>query len=219
MRVLCCSGPERSTAGHHEAFVPLPTPIEIFDLIRRRVAGHIPETSLADIPDSVRRAGREVDRRVGPQDLVFPPRRHLAAALEDVVHRLDRAVLVDRRAPSGADVDHGDEELPRPDVVRADDLIRETLVALQRLRVFAVHDLHASPVVRKDWGHLEFPHRRPAQGFNGLSEVRGAMVRVQVIAYTPTDFLEEPDTTIGRCRELVEKYAVTWVNVVDPDER
>ena len=45
------------------------------------------------------------------------------------------------------------------------------------------------------------------------------MVRVQVIAYTPTDFLEEPDTTIGRCRELVEKYAVTWVNVVDPDER
>src|SRR3989442_12134259 len=45
------------------------------------------------------------------------------------------------------------------------------------------------------------------------------MVRVQVIAYTSTDFLEEPDTTIGRCRELVEKYAVTWVNVVDPDER
>src|SRR5207245_10623211 len=45
------------------------------------------------------------------------------------------------------------------------------------------------------------------------------MVRVQVIAYTPTDFLEEPDTTVGRCRELVEKYAVTWVNVVDPDER
>src|SRR5437867_1018274 len=45
------------------------------------------------------------------------------------------------------------------------------------------------------------------------------MVRVQVIAYAPTDFLEEPDTTIGRCRELVEKNAVTWVNVVDPDER
>ncbi|HEX9566554.1 MAG TPA: magnesium/cobalt transporter CorA, partial [Thermoplasmata archaeon] len=32
-------------------------------------------------------------------------------------------------------------------------------------------------------------------------------------------FLEEPDASIGRCRELVEKYAVTWVNVVDPDER
>src|SRR2546428_14108200 len=75
------------------------------------------------------------------------------------------------------------------------------------------------PSSARNGGHLEFPHRRPAQGFNGLPEVRGAMVRVQVIAYTPTDFLEEPDTTIGRCRELVEKYAVTWVNVVDPDER
>ena len=45
------------------------------------------------------------------------------------------------------------------------------------------------------------------------------MVRVEVIAYTPTDFVEEPDVTIGRCRELVEKYSVTWVNVVDPDGR
>lgn len=45
------------------------------------------------------------------------------------------------------------------------------------------------------------------------------MVRVEVIAYTPTDFLEEQDATIGRCRELVEKYSVTWVNVVDPDGR
>lgn len=45
------------------------------------------------------------------------------------------------------------------------------------------------------------------------------MVRVQVIAYTPTDFLEEADVTIGRCRELVEKYPVTWVNVLDPDGR
>jgi len=45
------------------------------------------------------------------------------------------------------------------------------------------------------------------------------MVRVEVIAYTPTDFLEEQDVTIGRCRELVEKYSVTWVNVVDPDGR
>jgi len=45
------------------------------------------------------------------------------------------------------------------------------------------------------------------------------MVRVEVIAYTPTDFIEEQDVTIGRCRELVEKYSVTWVNVVDPDSR
>ncbi|HLB67569.1 MAG TPA: magnesium/cobalt transporter CorA [Thermoplasmata archaeon] len=43
------------------------------------------------------------------------------------------------------------------------------------------------------------------------------MVRVQVIAYAPTEFLEETDVTIGRCRELVERFAVTWVNVVDPD--
>lgn len=45
------------------------------------------------------------------------------------------------------------------------------------------------------------------------------MVRVQVIAYAPTDFLEEADVTIGRCRELVEKFTVTWVNVIDPDGR
>jgi magnesium transporter len=45
------------------------------------------------------------------------------------------------------------------------------------------------------------------------------MVRVEVIAYTPTELIEEQDVTIGRCRELVEKYSVTWVNVVDPDGR
>ncbi len=45
------------------------------------------------------------------------------------------------------------------------------------------------------------------------------MVRVDVIAYTPTDFLEEADVSIGHCRELVEKYAVTWVNIIDPDAR
>ena len=44
------------------------------------------------------------------------------------------------------------------------------------------------------------------------------MVRVEVLAYTPTDFLEEKDVTIGRCRDLAEKYAVTWVDVVDPNE-
>src|SRR5437773_11862907 len=45
------------------------------------------------------------------------------------------------------------------------------------------------------------------------------MVRVEVLAYTPTDFLEEKDVTIGRCRDLAEKYMVTWVDVVGPDER
>ncbi len=43
------------------------------------------------------------------------------------------------------------------------------------------------------------------------------MVRVEVIAYTPTEFLEEHDITIDRCRELLNTHAVTWVNVVDPD--
>jgi magnesium transporter len=57
------------------------------------------------------------------------------------------------------------------------------------------------------------------EGLNGVGWVRGAMVRVQVTAYAPTDFLEEADVTIGRCRELIEKFAVTWVNVVDPDAR
>ncbi len=45
------------------------------------------------------------------------------------------------------------------------------------------------------------------------------MVRVEVLAYTPTDFLEEAEVSIGRCREIVEKYSVTWVNIIDPDER
>ena len=45
------------------------------------------------------------------------------------------------------------------------------------------------------------------------------MVRVDVLAYTPTDFVEEKDATIGRCRDLIEKFSVTWVNIVDLDER
>jgi len=45
------------------------------------------------------------------------------------------------------------------------------------------------------------------------------MPRVDVIAYTPTEVLEEHDVTVGRARELVEKYAVTWVDIVDPSGR
>src|SRR3970282_385544 len=45
------------------------------------------------------------------------------------------------------------------------------------------------------------------------------MVRIDVIAYTPTEVLEEHDITIGRARELVEKNAVTWVNIVDASGR
>src|SRR2546428_131647 len=69
-------------------------------------------------------------------------------------------------------------------------------------------------------GHLEFPSPPDAaQGLKGFRWVRRAMVRVEVLAYTPTEFIEEQDVTIGRCRELAEKYAVTWVDVIDPDER
>src|SRR5947209_20541068 len=75
------------------------------------------------------------------------------------------------------------------------------------------------PPSARNGGHLEFPHQPRAQGCNGLPEVRGAMVRVEVIAYTPTEFLEEMDVTIGPCRELAEANKVTWVNVVDPDGR
>src|SRR3990170_1884838 len=45
------------------------------------------------------------------------------------------------------------------------------------------------------------------------------MVRVEVMSYTPTELVEEHDVTIGRCRDLVDKYSVTWVNIVDPDGR
>jgi magnesium transporter len=49
--------------------------------------------------------------------------------------------------------------------------------------------------------------------------VFAGMTRVEVIAYSADSFLEETDVTVGRCRELVETYAVTWINIVDPDDR
>lgn len=66
---------------------------------------------------------------------------------------------------------------------------------------------------------MEFPHWPARTTVIWGPEGSRLMVRVEVIAYTPTDFLEERDVTIGHCRGLVEKYSVTWVNVVDPDER
>jgi len=45
------------------------------------------------------------------------------------------------------------------------------------------------------------------------------VVRVDVIAYSATDVVEETDVTVGRARELTETYRVTWVNVVDPEPR
>lgn len=45
------------------------------------------------------------------------------------------------------------------------------------------------------------------------------MGRISVISYSPSDFLEEAETTLGHCRDLVEKFPVTWINIVDPDNR
>ena len=47
--------------------------------------------------------------------------------------------------------------------------------------------------------------------------MRTAVSRVEILAYSPTDFLEESEVTVGRGRELAERYPVTWINVVDPD--
>src|SRR6266571_2528087 len=209
----------RSAARHHEALVLAPALVQLLDLVRRRVAREVPQAGAADVPDPVRAAGGEVHGRVGTEDLRLAAGGHLAAALDDEVHRLDRAVLVDRRAAARADVDEGDHELPRADRARADQLVGEALVPLQGLGGLAVDDLHGPNAAATEAGHLEFRMGRTAQMLKGLRRVRGAMVRVQVIAYTPTDVIEEADVTVGRCRELLEKYAVTWVNVVDPDTR
>lgn len=45
------------------------------------------------------------------------------------------------------------------------------------------------------------------------------MARVDLLAYSPTEVVEEPDVTVGRARELTEKFSVVWVNIVDPDAR
>ncbi len=45
------------------------------------------------------------------------------------------------------------------------------------------------------------------------------MTRVEIIAYSPTEFVEEAEVTIGPCRELVEHYPVISVNIVNPHTR
>ena len=45
------------------------------------------------------------------------------------------------------------------------------------------------------------------------------MARVEVLAFSSTEVLEEQDVTVGRGRELTEKFPVTWLNIVDPDGR
>lgn len=45
------------------------------------------------------------------------------------------------------------------------------------------------------------------------------MARVDVLAYSPTEVSEETDVTVGRARELTEKFPVVWINILDPDPR
>ena len=71
---------------------------------------------------------------------------------------------------------------------------------------------------------MDFPSPTPGKGADPnvlkyVGRLRAPMPRVDVIAYTPTEVLEEHDVTVGRARELVEKYAVTWVDIVDASGR
>src|SRR5436309_3424560 len=71
---------------------------------------------------------------------------------------------------------------------------------------------------------MDFPSPAAGQGaapnvLMYMGRLRAAMPRVDVIAYNPTEVLEEHDVTVGRARELVEKYSVTWVDIVDASGR
>src|SRR2546430_16818077 len=84
--------------------------------------------------------------------------------------------------------------------VCSSDLLRSPLRAFAFLRGTTFMD---PPRSARSEGHLEFPSPPDAaQGLKGFRWVRRAMVRVEVLAYTPTEFIEEQDVTIGRCREL-----------------
>lgn len=45
------------------------------------------------------------------------------------------------------------------------------------------------------------------------------MVRVDALSYSPEGVVEETDISVGRCREIIEKQPVTWINIVDIDAR
>src|SRR5207244_8841877 len=89
-----------------------PTPVQFLDLVRGSVAREVSQTSPPDVTNAVRGTRREVHGRIRPQDLLLVAGQHLSPALENVVHRLHRAVLVEPRAPARSDVDDGDDEFP-----------------------------------------------------------------------------------------------------------
>src|SRR2546425_5679746 len=135
-----------------------PALVQLLDLVRRRVAREVPQARAADVSNPVRAAGGKVHRRVGTEDFRLAAGGDLPTALDNEVHRLDRAVLVDRRAPARADVDEGDHELPRADRARADQLVGEGLVPLQSLRGLAAHDLHGPNAGRNGGGPFGGSH-------------------------------------------------------------
>lgn len=44
------------------------------------------------------------------------------------------------------------------------------------------------------------------------------MARIDVIAYSPTDIVEESNVTLSRCIELIGKFPTTWINIVNLDK-
>jgi magnesium transporter len=45
------------------------------------------------------------------------------------------------------------------------------------------------------------------------------VTRVDVVAYSPSEVIEEAHVTLERCVELTEKYPATWVDIVDLDPK
>src|SRR3989440_8003847 len=157
--------PQASAAGRHEAFVLAPTPVQFLDLVWRSVAREVSEACLPDVADAVRGTCGEVHGRIGSQDLLLVTGEHLSPALENVVHRLDGAVLVEPRAPARSDIDDRDDEFPGADVGRSDELVGQAPVSLESLRLLAWYDLHGPPSSARSVGDLEFPYpRAPRKG-------------------------------------------------------
>lgn len=43
------------------------------------------------------------------------------------------------------------------------------------------------------------------------------MVRIEVIAFSGDDIVEENKVSLSRCLELMDKYQTTWINIIDMD--
>src|SRR6267143_3463173 len=78
-------------------------------------------------------------------------------------------MLVERGAPSGSHLDDRDDELPRADVARSDELIRGAAIALERFGFLPRDDLHGSAAVCKARGAFGVSDRRVAA--QGVREV------------------------------------------------